>query len=62
MSNKEINNANIYYELVGDGKEVIAFFNGIAMQTALWQSQLNAVKDNYKVLLHDFLRTGSVFT
>jgi|AntRauTorcE11897_2_1112592.scaffolds.fasta_scaffold06877_3 proline-specific peptidase len=58
MPSKEINNTNIYYELIGNGKEVIAFFNGIAMQTALWQSQLNAVKGDYKVLLHDFRGQG----
>ncbi|MGM0438640.1 MAG: alpha/beta fold hydrolase, partial [Bacillota bacterium] len=58
MPIKEINNTNIFYELMGDGKEVIAFFNGIAMQTALWQSQVNAVKDNYQVLLHDFRGQG----
>ena len=58
MPIKEINDTNIYYELVGDGKEVVAFLNGVAMQTSLWQTQVNSIKDDYQILLHDFRGQG----
>jgi len=58
MPTQEINNTNIYYELVGKGEEVVAFLNGVAMQTSLWQVQVNYLKDNNKLLLHDFRGQG----
>ncbi|MFO7814319.1 MAG: alpha/beta hydrolase [Halanaerobiales bacterium] len=58
MSQKEINGANIYYELKGNGEEKVAFLNGIAMQTNLWQAQVRTFKENYQILLHDFRGQG----
>ncbi|MCF8000672.1 MAG: alpha/beta hydrolase [Halanaerobiales bacterium] len=58
MPKEEINGVEIYYELSGKGKDNIAFLNGIAMQTALWEAQEKHFQDNYQVLLHDFRGQG----
>lgn len=58
MPKKKINNVNIHYELKGEGGEIIAFLNGVAMSTPWWEPQVKAVKDNYRVLLHDFRGQG----
>lgn len=58
MPKKEINGVEIYYELEGEGEENIAFLNGIAMQTALWEGQEKHFQNNYQVLLHDFRGQG----
>lgn len=58
MPKRKINGVNIYYELKGNGKETIVFLNGVAMSTPWWETQVNAVKDDYQVLLHDFRGQG----
>lgn len=58
MPKKEINGIEIYYELSGGGRENVAFLNGIAMQTALWEAQEKYFKKDYQVLLHDFRGQG----
>ncbi|MEM0087593.1 MAG: alpha/beta hydrolase [Thermofilum sp.] len=50
----------IHYELLGEGERVIALLNGIAMNTAGWGFQTEALKKaGFRVLLHDMLGQGS---
>jgi 3-oxoadipate enol-lactonase len=52
----EVNKAKIYYEVKNEtGKEVVAFFNGVAASVASWAFQVPVFeKLGYKIILHDF--------
>lgn len=49
----------IHYELVGEGERVVALLNGIAMNTAGWSFQTEALRRaGFRVLLHDMRGQG----
>ena len=52
----EVNKVKIYYEMKNEsGKEVVAFFNGVAASVASWGFQVPVFeKAGYKIILHDF--------
>lgn len=53
-----LNEADLFYELVGEGTETIAFLNGVAMSTDHWAAQTSHFARTHRVLLHDFRGQG----
>ena len=58
MSKIEVNGVELFYEVKGQGEEVVVFLNGIAMATDHWNIQTATFRENYQVLLHDFRGQG----
>lgn len=57
MSYFEVNGIKLYYDVKGDpdGKEVVAFFNGVMASVSSWAYQVPIFKkQGFKVILHDF--------
>lgn len=57
MSNFEVNGINLFYEVKGnpDGKETVAFFNGVMASTGSWAYQVPVFeKLGFRIILHDF--------
>ncbi|OHD11096.1 MAG: alpha/beta hydrolase [Spirochaetes bacterium GWB1_36_13] len=56
MPYQKINGVNLYYEVLNkDGKETVAFFNGVMASTSSWGYQAALFeKMGYRVILHDF--------
>lgn len=52
------NGVELYYELHGDGDEVLVLNNGIIASTATWGFQLPALTSRYRVLLYDMRGQG----
>lgn len=59
MPKTRINGVDLFYELKGEGQEVVAFLNGIMMSTASWVLQIPQFVKDYQVLLHDFRGQGN---
>jgi pimeloyl-ACP methyl ester carboxylesterase len=58
----EVNGATIYYEVVGEGEPLVLVHAGIA-DSRMWEGQLTAFADRYRVLRYDmrgFGRTAMV--
>jgi 3-oxoadipate enol-lactonase len=57
---KTENNKNIYYEVQGNlqAKETLVFLNGLTQSTLSWGLVLPYFKNNYKVILLDFIFQG----
>ncbi|MBZ0308845.1 MAG: alpha/beta hydrolase [Anaerolineae bacterium] len=53
-----VNGVELYYELHGDGDEVLVLNNGIIASTATWGFQLPALTSRYRVLLYDMRGQG----
>lgn len=58
MPSERINGVDIFYDLRGEGRETIAFLNGVAMSTDHWTAQTSFFQQNWRVLLHDFRGQG----
>jgi pimeloyl-ACP methyl ester carboxylesterase len=52
------NNVQLYYELYGDGDQVVVLNNGVIASTATWAYQLPALTPHYRVLLYDMRGQG----
>ena len=61
MNCKTKDGLNIYYEVQGDlnSKETIVFLNGLTQSTLAWFFCLPFFKDNYKLILMDFIFQGN---
>ncbi len=53
-----VNGVELYYELHGDGDEVVILNNGVIASTATWAYQLPALTPHYRVLLYDMRGQG----
>ncbi|GAB4576044.1 MAG: 3-oxoadipate enol-lactonase [Anaerolineae bacterium] len=53
-----INGVTLYYELHGDGPEVLALNNGVIASTGSWAYQLPALTPHFRVLLYDMRGQG----
>jgi pimeloyl-ACP methyl ester carboxylesterase len=53
-----VNNVQLYYELYGDGDQVVVLNNGVIASTATWAYQLPALTPHYRVLLYDMRGQG----
>jgi 3-oxoadipate enol-lactonase len=53
-------NLNIYYEIQGNetAKETLVFLNGLSQSTASWLLTTPYFKENYKIILIDFIFQG----
>jgi 3-oxoadipate enol-lactonase len=53
-------NLNIYYEIQGNeaAKETLVFLNGLSQSTASWLLTTPYFKENYKIVLIDFIFQG----
>lgn len=58
MPQIHLNGVDLFYELKGEGEEVIAFLNGVAMSTDSWILQTAYFAKEQRVLLHDFRGQG----
>ncbi|THB66008.1 MAG: alpha/beta hydrolase [Gammaproteobacteria bacterium] len=54
----ENDNEKIYYEMTGEGEEIIVFLNGVMMSTESWVFQVPVFSRKYRILLHDFRGQG----
>lgn len=57
---KTIDNLNIYFEVQGNqqAKETLVFLNGLSQSTASWMLTTPHFKDEYKIVLIDFIFQG----
>ena len=53
-----VNGVNLYYELHGQGDDVLVLNNGIIASTATWAYQLPALTPHFRVLLYDMRGQG----
>jgi 3-oxoadipate enol-lactonase len=53
-----VNNVQLYYELHGNGDQVLVLNNGVIASTATWAYQLPALTPHYRVLLYDMRGQG----
>ena len=58
MPNYIINNANLYYEVIGEGPALI-FTHGASLNYQQWDKQAIKFKDNYKVITWDVRGHGN---
>lgn len=60
MNCKTQDNLNLYYEVQGnpEASETLVFLNGLTQSTVAWFFVLPFFKDNYKVVLLDFIFQG----
>lgn len=58
MPQIHLNGVDIFYEIKGEGEEVVAFLNGVAMSTDSWILQTPYFAKEHRVLLHDFRGQG----
>lgn len=52
------NGVELYYELHGEGDEVLVLNNGVIASTATWGNQLLALTPHFRVLLYDMRGQG----
>lgn len=52
------NGVELYYELHGDGDEVIVLNNGVIANTGTWANQLPSLTPHFRVLLYDMRGQG----
>lgn len=58
MPYAEISGHNVYYELSGQGAQVLVLFNGITMSTAAWALLQPQLEPHFQLLRFDFLGQG----
>lgn len=58
MPHITVNDVELYFELHGEGDEVIVLNNGVIANTASWAYQLPALKSRYRILLYDMRGQG----
>jgi pimeloyl-ACP methyl ester carboxylesterase len=58
MPTIHINGAQIYYETVGAGAEVIVFIHGLMLASESYEAQVEALKDRYRVITFDLRGQG----
>lgn len=51
-------NGSLYYELHGEGAEVVVFLNGFASGISNWYPVIKPLKKEYKSVLFDYVGTG----
>ena len=54
----EVNNARLYYEDHGEGKETIVFGHSMLFNLRMFDEQVAALKSNYRCVLFDFRGQG----
>jgi len=59
MSKIRINDANIYYEEHGEGSETVFLIHGMFMNCRMYDQQIAALKDRYRVVVYDLRGQGS---
>jgi 3-oxoadipate enol-lactonase len=57
---KTSDNLNVYYEIIGNenAKETLVFLNGLSQSTMSWVLTTPYFKENYKIVLIDFIFQG----
>jgi 3-oxoadipate enol-lactonase len=58
MPHTTVNGVELYYEVHGDGDEMLVLNNGVIANTASWAFQLPALQSHYRVLLYDMRGQG----
>lgn len=58
MTRMMVNGVDLYYELHGEGDEVLVLNNGVIASTATWAYQLPALTPHFRVLLYDMRGQG----
>ena len=58
MPHITVNGTELYYELHGEGDDVIVLNNGVIASTASWAHQLPVLKSQYRILLYDMRGQG----
>jgi 3-oxoadipate enol-lactonase len=58
MATATVNGVDLYYELHGQGDEVLVLNNGVIASTASWAYQLPALVPHFSVLLYDMRGQG----
>jgi len=58
MPLKTVNGVDLYYEIHGEGKDVVILNNGIIASTATWINQLPTLTPEFRVLLYDMRGQG----
>jgi len=58
MPHANINNANIYYEIQGDGPETILFAHGLIWSGAMFAHQVEQFQNRYRCITFDFRGQG----
>lgn len=58
MSYIEVNRRKVYYEVHGQGQEILVLCNGIMMSCLSWKPFLPALAEKFKVILFDFFDQG----
>jgi pimeloyl-ACP methyl ester carboxylesterase len=53
MSKVSVNNAEIYYQTVGDGTETILFSHGYLMDNTAFTAQIDALKTQFRCIAYD---------
>lgn len=53
MPRERIGEVELYWDLEGEGDEVVAFLNGVAMSVGSWQPQRDFFAGRYRCLFHD---------
>ncbi len=53
MEKAQVNGTELAYELSGEGKETVAFLNGIGMSIGNWRPLVPALGGGRRVLMHD---------
>jgi len=53
MPLERVGDVELYWEQDGEGEEVVAFLNGVAMSVASWQAQRDFFASRYRCLFHD---------
>lgn len=57
MGYLDLNGVNIYYEIHGEG-EPLVLIEGLAQQLCMWKSQIEGLKDSFKVIAFDLRGSG----
>ncbi len=58
MPFKSLNGVNYYYEESGSGEDVIVFSHGLLWSCRMFDKQVDALKDSYKVVAYDHRGQG----
>ena len=59
MSIANVNGVDIHYDLAGEQGPVLVFANAVGTDLVMWESQVQAFKDDFRVLRYDMRGHGS---
>src|SRR5688572_20990989 len=59
MANANVNGIKLFYEDAGSGDKTILFVHGFPLGWRLWESQIEALKDRYRIIAPDLRGYGS---